>query len=87
MFLEFGRIGYVTKRYKIQNQITDNIFTAVMVGYADNNMRYTYKLYNPKTKRVIMTRDVKWMDWKNTDPAETLKIFCEAHKEDLVPVK
>ena len=34
-----------------------------------------------------MTRDVKWMDWKNTDPAETLKIFCEAHKEDLVPVK
>ena len=30
-----------------------------MVGYAYNHIRYTYKLYNPETKRVIMTRDVK----------------------------
>ena len=29
--------------------------------------------------------DVKWEDWKNTDPAETLKMFREAEKEDLVP--
>ena len=51
-----------------------------MVGYADNHTRDTYNLYNPETKRVIMNRDVKWVDWKNTDPAETLKIFCEAEK-------
>ena len=56
-----------------------------MVGYADNHMRDTYKLYNPETKRVIITRDVKWVDWKMTDPADTLKMFCEANKEYLVP--
>ena len=41
-------------------------------------------MYNP-TKRVIMTRDVKSADWKNTDPVETLKMFREAEKEYLVP--
>ena len=46
-----------------------------MVRYADNHMRDTYKLYNPDTTRVIMTRDVKWADWKITDPTENLKMF------------
>ena len=32
-----------------------------------------------------MTRDVKWMDWKMTDPEETLKMLHDAHKEYLVP--
>ena len=56
-----------------------------MVGYADNHMRDTYKLYNPETKRLIMTGGVKWVDWENTDLAETPKIFREAHKEYLLP--
>ena len=53
---------------------------AIMVGYADNHTRDTYKLYKPETKRVIMTRDVKCADWKMTDPAETLKMFCESNE-------
>ena len=56
-----------------------------MVGYADNNTRGTYKLYKPETKRVVMTRDVKWEDWKITNPVGTLEMFCESNKEDLVP--
>ena len=63
----------------------DKTFKEIMVGYSDNHMRDTYKLYNPETKRVIITRDVKWVDWKMTDPADTLKMFCEANKEYLVP--
>ena len=56
-----------------------------MLGYENNDTRYNYKLYNPDTKRVIITRDVKWSYWKMTDSLETLKIFCKAHEEDLVP--
>ena len=56
-----------------------------MGGYTDNHTRDTYKLYNPETNRVIMTRGVKWEDWKMTDPADTLKMFYEAEKEYLVP--
>ena len=65
--------------------MTDKTFKAIMVGYYDNHTRDTYKLYNPETKRVIMTRDVKWEDRKNTDPTETLKMFREAEEGDLVP--
>ena len=32
-----------------------------------------------------MTRDVKWADWYNANPEETLKMFREAEKEYLVP--
>ena len=65
--------------------MTDKIFKTIMVGYADIHTRDTYKSYNPETKRVIMTRDVKWSDWKMTDPVETPNMFQEAEKEDLVP--
>ena len=82
---EFGRIGYVIKLDKFKKQMTDKTFKAIMVGYSENHTRDTYKLYNPETKRVVMTRDVKWENYKNTDPAETLKMFREAEKEDLFP--
>ena len=65
--------------------MTEKSFKENMVVYANNHTRDKYKLYNPETKRVIMTRDVKWADWKMTDPADTLKMFRESNKEDLVP--
>ena len=33
-----------------------------------------------------MTRGVKWVEWKMTDPMENLKMFHDLHKEDFVPV-
>ena len=45
-FSEFGRIGYITKRDKFKNQITDKTFKSIMVGYAYNHIRDTYKFYN-----------------------------------------
>ena len=65
--------------------MTDKTFKAILVGYAYNYMRDTYKLYNPETKRVIITRDIKWADWKMTNTTDTLKMLREAEKEDLVP--
>ena len=58
-----------------------------MVGYVEKSKSDTYKLYNPEIKGVIITRDVKWADWKLNIPAETLKMFSEAEKEYLVPGK
>ena len=69
---------------KLKKPRTYKTYKAIMVGYVDNHTRNTYKLYIIDTKRVIMTRDVKWDDWKINDSAETPKIFCDAHKEYLV---
>ena len=56
-----------------------------MVGYADNHMRNTYKLYNPDTKRVTTKRDIQWTEWKITDVEETMSMLRDLKKEDLGP--
>ena len=44
-----------------------------------------YKLNNLETKRVILTRDIKWAEWKMTDPEKTMKMFHDSNKYYLVP--
>ena len=83
-FSEFGRIGYVTKQDKFKKKMIDKTSKEIMVEYAENNTRESYNWYNPEIKRVIMKRDIKWADWKMTDPAEILKMCREANKEYLV---
>ena len=50
-----------------------------MVGCADKHTRYTYKLYNLETKRVVIIKDIDWVKWKTTDAEETTKIFCDSN--------
>ena len=73
---EFGSVGYITNQDKFKKQTTDKTFEAIMVGYANHHARDTYKLYKLETKIFIMDRDVKWVNWKISNPAETLNIFC-----------
>ena len=63
----------------------DKTYKDIMVGYSDNPTRDTCKLYNTDTNRVIVTRDIKWAEWKLTDPAETMNMFRDSHEECLVP--
>ena len=61
----------------------DKTYKEIMVRYTDNHTRGRYKLYKPETKRVIMSRDNKLSEQKNL--AETINMFCNFNKEDLVP--
>ena len=47
----------------------DKTYKAIMVGYYYNHTRDMYKLYNSDTKRVVISRDVNWAEWKTVDPA------------------
>ena len=67
--LEFERIFYITKRNKLNKKTTGKMYKYIMVGYVRNHTRDIYKMYNTETKRVIMTRCIKWADWKMTDPS------------------
>ena len=57
-FSGFWCIAYVIKRDNIRGQIKDNTFKVVMVSYVRNRTRDPYKLYNPETKRVVISRDI-----------------------------
>ena len=63
----------------------DKTYKYIMVGYTENHTIDMYKLYNNDTNLVIITRDVKWVEWKIIDTAETMNMFRDLHKEDLVP--
>ena len=69
MFSALGRIAYNTKREKINRHKKDKTYKAIMVGYYYNHTRDMYKLYNSDTKRVVISRDVNWAEWKTVDPA------------------
>ena len=57
--VEFGRVGYVTKREKILGRLEDHAVKCVFVGYGKNHSGDTYRIYNPTTKRIILSHDVK----------------------------
>ena len=63
----------------------DKTYNATIFGYTDNHTRYKYKFGNTDTKSVIMARDIKWVEWKMTDPVETMKMFRDSNKNHLVP--
>ena len=62
--IEFGRIGVVPARKKLKKKMSEKGKTAMMVGYASNHGAGTYRLYNPHTNRIVLSRDVKWADFK-----------------------
>ena len=60
--------------------MTEKVYKAAMVGYSDNHIRDTCKLCNPETNISIMSRYIKWEEWKVIDPAETMKMFSNYNK-------
>ena len=72
--IQFGRIGVVKKPGK-QAKMQDKGYPAVMVGYTLNHGAGTYRLYNPKTKRIIMSRDVTWMSFQSRKLDDEFNMF------------
>ena len=51
-----------------------------MVGYSEDHTPDTYRLYNPQTNKVIVSRDVSWASWDKTDPWENMEQYA-----DIIP--
>ena len=73
--VEFGRIGVVNKQEKLKGKMKEKGFPAMMVGYAMNHGPGTYRLFNPKTNRIIFSRDVAWMDYKAKVLTDEFEVF------------
>ena len=74
---KWGQIGFVTIRIK-QRKLDTKSIKCVFVGYADDHAGDTYRMYNPETGKVILSRDIKWADWHgSSDLAPSLKMFAD----------
>ena len=47
----------------------------IIVGYAQNHPRGTYRLYNPAKQSVVTSRDIYWHDFTPYNPKADLNIF------------
>ena len=84
--IEFGRIRYITRRdTKIKGKLSERAIKCIMVGYARNHARDVYRLYNPSTKRISLSRDVTWADWKWEAPRANMDVFIQYNPIEIVP--
>ena len=44
-----------------------------------------YRMYNPITKRIILSRDIKWAEFKKIYPKENMDFSVKYNSTDMVP--
>ena len=54
----FSSVAYAKIQEEKRTKLEDKSQKCILLGYREN--LYGYKLYNPMTKKVIMSRDVKF---------------------------
>ena len=58
----FGELGFATDRAEIKSKLADRSHKVMFLGYAEEHDGDCYRLYKIGTKRVILSRDVRWAD-------------------------
>ena len=88
----FGKLAIV-KVLNTTNKLSDRGMKAIFVGYADKHAGNVYRFINPNTNKIILSRDVKWLerkygDEKNVKPSiisnvyQDIKGYEEADDDD-----
>ena len=57
----WGEAGVVTLRDRKKSKIQDKGTTCI-VGYALDHTGDCYRMYNPETSKIHLTRDIKWLN-------------------------
>ena len=58
----FGELGFAANRVEIKSKLADRSHKVMFLGYAEEHDGDCYRLYKIGTKRVILSRDVRWAD-------------------------
>ena len=65
----FGEMAVVAshEEKKMRSKLDNRGNTCMFVGYADDHAGDIYRFLNVKTKRIIMSRDARWLNlmWKH----------------------
>ena len=57
---QFIRNGFVTIRNRMKQKLSKRSFKVIMVGITRHHSNDNYYMYNPETKRIIISRDISW---------------------------
>ena len=68
----FERMGFVTIRTKIKKKLAKRSFKAFMVGKPKHHSKGAFYMYNPKTRKVIISRDIQWAPFQRPNFMENM---------------
>jgi hypothetical protein len=73
----FGEVGVVTTKKDIQGKLTNRGTPCMFMGYSNNHAHDVYRMLNIKTKKIINSRDIIWMNtfYKNWTQFLFLEFF------------
>jgi hypothetical protein len=85
----FGEMCVVTTKKAIYGKLSDRGTVGLFVGYPDNRADDVYRIFNIKTKQIIKSRDLVWLNlsWKlknnnQQPPDDDDTLDAEAMEED-----
>jgi hypothetical protein len=58
----FGKMCAVMTKKTIQGKLNDRGTVGLFVGYPGNHANDVYRLFNIKTKQIIKSRDLVWLN-------------------------
>jgi hypothetical protein len=79
----FGRIGYVKTKQKIAGKFVEKTTKCVHLSHAEDHPHDTYRMYNPMTRAVIVTRNVTWAAWTPSKSQDNLENIFEDNNDGI----
>ena len=74
--VQFGRVGVANdKGNKLKAKMNERGHVVMMVGYAANHASDTYRVFNPKTNRIVFSRDITWDSFKSKKLDDMLDVY------------
>jgi hypothetical protein len=66
-------IGYCEDPKKFLSKWKEKGKKMLMIGYGTNHTGDTYKMFDPVSRTMRLSRDIKWLVWTCPDPGGTLQ--------------
>ena len=86
----FGELAVIAihEGKKMRSKLDDRGKTCMFVGYADDLSTDVYRFLNIRTKRIIISRDVRWLiwkhyRWKSIYARKQVKLFLDEEEQSL----
>ena len=78
----FGEIGIAKKGPKIQSKMANPGIAVMYLGQAKDHGQEVYRLLNLETKRVVLSRDVRWLDQNYTSYKKSQGLWDNEDEDD-----
>ena len=78
----FGEIGVVTTKDDIQGKLKNRGTFCMFVGYSVDHANDVYRMLNLETKRIVNSRDIKWLNQYYKDWSAKKALVSELSNDD-----